>query len=218
MDYPKTNSLFKRSPDDHSLILNDYSCKEFELISHWRVEEKIDGTNVRIVYDPQADDANKITVFGRAKDSQMPTHLGEFIKNHITLEKLRTAFPEAQSGVILYGEGYGNNIQAAGPSYQKEVGFMLFDILAGPWWLTREVVQEKASLLQLPTPPDLGIMTKQEILELVQSKPSSKCSIKPQVIEGIVARTEPLMLFRNGKPIMWKLKVKDTAKQLMPHS
>lgn len=214
MEYPKINSLYKRNEKDHSLIIGDYSCKEFDLISHWRIEEKIDGTNVRIVYDPTADDDKKITFWGRSKDSQMPVHLLVFLKSHFTLDKLTAAFPDAQSKFILYGEGYGNNIQSAGPFYRKEVGFMLFDILAGSWWLTREAIQEKAVLLDLPTPPDLGILTKNEILELVQSKSQSKCSIKPQVIEGIIARTEPLMLFRNGKPIMWKLKVKDFERSL----
>lgn len=209
MEYPKINSLFKRNDKNHSLIIGDYSCKEFDLISHWRIEEKIDGTNVRVVYDPNAIDENKISFFGRSNDSQMPAHLLEFLKSHFTLDRLNSVFSDSQSKFTLYGEGYGHNIQSAGLFYCKEVGFMLFDILASSWWLTREVIQEKAIQLQLPTPPDLGIMTKNEILDFVQSKSQSKCSIKPMVMEGIVARTEPLMLFRNGKPIMWKLKVKD---------
>lgn len=209
MEYPKINSLYKRNEKDHRFIIGDYSCQEFDLISHWRVEEKIDGTNVRIVYDPNADGDKKVDFFGRSKDSQMPPHLLEFLKSHFTIDRLSSAFSDSQSKFILYGEGYGNNIQSAGPNYCKEVSFMLFDILAGSWWLTREAIQGKAQQLNLSIPPDLGIMTQQEILDFVQSKPQSKCSIKPQVMEGIIARTEPLMLFRNGKPIVWKLKVKD---------
>ena len=52
-------------------------------------------------------------------------------------------------------------------------------------------------------------MTQEEIIKFVKSKPQSLCSVNPQGMEGIIARPEPLVLFRNGKPIVWKLKVKD---------
>jgi len=83
MEYPKIHSLFKRREEDHSLILGDYSCQEFELIKRWRVEEKIDGTNIRIVYDPNAE-FDKVTILGRSKDSGMPVYLLAFLTNHFT--------------------------------------------------------------------------------------------------------------------------------------
>ena len=219
MEYPKINSLFKRNQTDHSLIMGDYSCPEFGLIKKWRIDEKIDGTNIRIVYDPLAEnDAAKISILGRSKDSAMPTNLFEFLKNHFTLQHLETVFAEAKNKCILYGEGYGGNIQSAGPYYRKTVGFMLFDILIGSWWLTREAIAEKAQLLEVPVPADLGIMTEQEIIHFVTSKPLSKCTIKPYQIEGIIARTEPLMLFRNSKPVMWKLKIKDFTEKVLAES
>jgi len=208
MEYPKIHSLFKRNEKDHSFIVGDYSCPEFDLIKRWRVEEKIDGTNVRIVYDPHAEH-EKIAILGRSKDSGMPTYLVEFLKNHFTVQRLHETFGEVRHKIILFGEGYGHTIQSAGPKYRKDVNFMLFDILIGSFWLTREVVQEKATLLQVPFPPELGIMTEVEIVDFVKSKPQSLCSATPQVIEGIIARPEPLMLFRNNKPIVWKLKVRD---------
>lgn len=210
MEYPKINSLFKRNKDQ-TFIMGDYSCPEFDLIKRWRVEEKIDGTNVRIIYNPQAE-GEKITILGRSKDSGMPTFLVEFLKNHFTLERLSAVF-DAKYICILYGEGYGHRIQSAGPQYRKDVSFMLFDIVVGSFWLTRETVQEKAALLEVPTPPELGIMTETEILNLIHSQPLSKCSIKQQISEGIIARPEPLLMFRNGRPIMWKLKVRDFYSQ-----
>jgi hypothetical protein len=207
MEYPKINSLFKRNKEDNSFILGDYSCPEFDLIKRWSVEEKIDGTNVRIVYDPHAE-GDKITILGRSKDSGMPAFLVEFLKSHFTEERIKSAF-DTNYKCTLYGEGYGHTIQSAGPSYRKDVSFMLFDIHIGSFWLTREVIRDKAALLGVPSPPQLGIMTEAEILDFIHSKPQSRCSLKPQVAEGIIARPEPLMLFRNGKPVMWKLKVKD---------
>ncbi len=209
MEFPKINSLFKRNKDDHSFIMGDYSTPEFDLIKRWRVEEKIDGTNVRIMYDPEAE-GNKITILGRSKDSGMPTYLVEYLNSYFTLDRISPLFDTKQK-CILFGEGYGHTIQSAGPFYRKDVSFMLFDVVVGHYWLTREAVREKAELLGISSPPDLGIMTEAEIMALIHANPQSLCSIKPQVIEGIIARPEPLMLFRNGKPIVWKLKVKDFA-------
>ena len=51
--------------------------------------------------------------------------------------------------------------------------------------------------------------TEEEIVDLVKSKPLSKCSEIDQVIEGVVCRSEPLMLYRNGNPVKFKLKCKE---------
>ena len=55
-------------------------------------------------------------------------------------------------------------------------------------------------------------MDYQKAIEYVKSKPLSTIAEEPKVIEGIVARSSPLMLFRDGTPIMWKIKVKDFEK------
>jgi hypothetical protein len=206
MEYPKINSLFKRNPTDNTFIFGDYACPEFTLIKQWRVEEKVDGTNVRIIFEPAAE--HPVTILGRSKDSGMPTFLVDYLKAHFTAERLSAVF-DIQHKCILYGEGYGSRIQSAGPYYRKDVSFMLFDIHIGSFWLTRETVQEKARQLDVSCPPDLGLKTEAEIIEFVQSKPQSVCSYKPQVMEGIIARPEPLLLFRNNKPLVWKLKVRD---------
>ncbi len=201
MGYPKINSLWKRA-DDHSLIIGDYACDEFKSISMWRVEEKIDGTNIMI---KSSDGSAQFG--GRTKDSIMPPHLKEYLENHFRSDLLRSMFPENKY-VLLYGEGYGHKIQA-GDYYRKDVGFMLFDVVIDRWWLTREGVHNIGQQLNIPVAPDLGIMHEQEIIDFVKSKPESRCSIKPHGMEGVIVRSEPLMLFRNGKPIVWKLKVRD---------
>lgn len=217
MEYQKINSIYKRTELDRttvdrskvpprSLIMGDYSCPEFGLIKHWQVEEKIDGTNIRIVYDPHAE--QKITILGRQKDSKVPKLLYEFLKYHFTIERLSSAF-NADTTYTLYGEGYGNNIQSAGPKYSKNVRFMLFDVRLGDIWLSRQEVKEKADQLELPFPPQYGYMTEKEVIELVSSRPNSLCSDEPQIFEGIIARTEPYIFLNTGIRIMWKLKVKD---------
>ena len=79
------------------------------------------------------------------------------------------------------------------------------------WWLKREDVKTIADQLGIPMVPSLGVMTEAAIVEFVKSYPLSRCSLIPQVMEGVVCRSDPLMLFRNGKPLMWKLKCKEFA-------
>ena len=202
MLYHKIHSLWKRSEDNNRLIPGEYSCPEFGVISKWRVDEKIDGTNTVIIYTD-----GQVTFAGRTNKAIIPTHLLEFLTTHFTPERMAQIFPDNKR-VILYGEGYGPKIQL-GHLYRDDINFILFDVVVDYWWFTRENVHKIAEQLELPCPPDLGVMAEEEIINLVKSKPESSCSIKPQGMEGVVCRPEPLMLFRNGKPIVWKLKVKD---------
>ena len=61
----------------------------------------------------------------------------------------------------------------------------------------------------MPCVPTLALMTNEEIIDYVKSKPLSLCSEDKQVMEGIVARTEPVLMRRNGEPLMMKLKCKE---------
>ena len=231
MEYPKINSLWKRqgwyfedgkknSPEyqagRQSFIIGDYAEPEFGNIKKWRVDEKIDGTNVRIVFSRAQSGGQTlfdgwstgVTYLGRTENAQMPTHLLAYLQSTLTKECIGKAFPEA-TDVILFGEGYGPKIQAGGGNYRSDAGFILFDVFVGGWWLKWEDVTEIAHKLGIPHSPHLGIMTEEEIVEFVKSKPLSRCSVIPQMMEGVIARADPLVLFRNGKPVKWKLKCKE---------
>jgi ATP-dependent RNA circularization protein (DNA/RNA ligase family) len=224
MEYFKIHSLWKRegwyfdqekkkSPDyqkgRQSFIIGDYAEPEFGNIKRWVVDEKIDGTNVRVCFN------NSLQFKGRTDNAQMPCHLLSHLQEIFTFEKMAEIFPLDKEGnpqnIMLFGEGYGPKIQAAGGNYREDVGFILFDIWANGWWLERGSVSDIASQLGIKTVPILGIMTEEEIVEFVKSKPLSQCSRIPQVMEGVVCRPDPLLLFRNGKPIVWKLKCKEFA-------
>lgn len=214
MEYPKINSLFKRtgmqsdgtfdlSMKIHPLILGKHAAEEFGAIKTWRVDEKIDGTNIRIEYhaDPQS-----LEFGGRTDNALIPAKLLNYLKATFTIEKMDSL---DASHVMLFGEGYGPKIQACGSKYRDDQAFILFDVVIGGWWLKREDVKAIADKLDIPMVPDLGIMTEDEVMEYIKSMPLSKVSKELLQIEGVVCRSEPLMLFRNGKPIMWKLKCKD---------
>ena len=221
MEYPKIHSLWKREgwyfdedekkgaqkTNRQSLIVGDYAQPEFDLIKWWRVEEKIDGTNIRIFYRD-----GKVTFGGRTKDAQLPCHLLEYLQSNFGHWNFSQIFPckgdQPYPSVTLFGEGYGPKIQNGG-KYSPNVGFILFDVLVGNWWLMRENVKEIAAKFAIPTTPFLGNMSEAQVVDFVKSKPESRLNCNYGCMEGVVCRTDPMMLFRDGNPIMWKLKCKE---------
>lgn len=229
MEYPKIHSLWKRegwyfdekekkgeqTPNRQSFVIGDYAQSEFANINLWRVEEKIDGTNIRILafVDDHSGEI-KVKFEGRTKDAQIPCHLLERLQDIFTPEKMAIAFPDLELGckVILFGEGFGPKIQKNGEKYAKNPGFILFDVGVGStwlWWLKHEKIMEIADKLFIPFVPTLGFMTEKQIVEYVKSKPQSEFNPAYGRMEGVVCKTEPIMLYRNGDPIMWKLKCKE---------
>jgi ATP-dependent RNA circularization protein (DNA/RNA ligase family) len=220
MQYPKIHSLWKRqgwyleegkknNPEyqkgRQSFIIGDYALPEFGIIKQWRVSEKVDGTNIRIHL------TDKVEFHGRTADSNLPTKLYHYLSNEFTYEKLDKILTSDTTGrnIWLFGEGYGAGIQSCGGNYRKDMGFILFDIFVNGWWLGQDNVQEIASQLNISYVPTLGLMTESEIIEYVKSKPLSLCSEDKQIMEGIVARTEPVLVRRSGEPLMMKLKCKE---------
>lgn len=221
MEYFKINSLWKRngwyfdqekkkSPDyqagRQSFIIGDYARPEFGNVKMWHVEEKIDGTNIRIIFKD-----GRVSFGGRTKDAQIPTFLLDKLMKTFTDSLMQARFCKDGNSphVILFGEGYGPKIQKGGGNYRSDPGFCLFDVWIEGWWLKREDVENVAEKLDVTYAPTIGIMSESDIVEYVKSKPMSLCSEIPQVMEGVICRSEPLMLFRDGKPILWKLKCKE---------
>ena len=206
MQYPKINTIWKRDMKTGKIIEGDFSCPEFGNVKYWNVTEKIDGTNIRIFYEPDSEVA--VRFGGRTDNASIPTFLLEQLQKTFTKEKLGRVFSDVTK-VILFGEGYGPKIQKGGGLYRKDVSFILFDIWISCWWLERDKVNEISKQLNIDVVPEIGMMTYEEIVEFIKRTPKSLCAKEEKIIEGIVARSYPLMLFRNGKPVMWKLKVRD---------
>jgi hypothetical protein len=223
MEYPKINSLWKRtgwyfdqgqkrSPDyqegRQSFLIGDYASPEFGNIKRWAVDEKIDGMNVRVYYRPFG--ATQIEFKGRTDAAQMPLDLQKNLETTFSYEKLLPIFQEKQPNCVeFFGEGIGPKIQSGG-YYAKQPTFVCFAMFIDGWWLERSAVRDIAGKLGVDVVPQIGVMTEEEIIAYVKSQPLSiYAKVQPHVSEGVVCRPEPLMLFRNGHPIMWKLKCKE---------
>jgi hypothetical protein len=205
MRYPKINTLWKRNYDTHKIVEGDFSREEFKNIRNWHVTEKIAGTNIRVKFED-----GSVKFDGRTDEAQIPAHLFDALSKIFPLSSFEQVFAETvPKKVILYGEGYGVRIQKGGGAYRPDVGFILFDVWIDGWWLQREAVEDIAKKFDIDTVPTIGIMDFRQIIDYVKATPESLIAKDTKIMEGIVARSHPLVLFRDGTPVMWKLKVRD---------
>jgi len=237
MKYPKIETIFNRD-EKFKVIEGDYRLPEFGNIKTWYVTEKIDGTNVRIFYEPKWKmweengerfigglDKMIIRFMGRTNKAQLHPNLVRFLAKMFTEEKMATTFPPREEApvypkMILFGEGYGPKIQKGG-NYRKDISLRLFDVFIkdhknplGGWWLEPENVLDIAIKLGIETVPPLGIYSTDDAVDHVKAKAISVVSSTEDgtpeyLMEGIVARTKPLLFTRKGDRLIWKLKVKD---------
>lgn len=210
-EYPKIETLFNRDPKNFKIMTNSVRLPEFRIVNRWYVTEKIDGTNVRIMWKP---DEYRVIFGGRTNYAQIPINLILYLQSTFTPD----LFSSFNKDMILFGEGYGEKIQKGGGNYCNGVSFRLFDVLIGEWWLEPESIAVISTELGIKTVPDLGILkvlptTKEELYSIVGTN-SAVSRMESDTIhepEGIVARSNPLLFTRRGDRLMWKLKFKDFA-------
>jgi hypothetical protein len=209
MEYPKIETLYNRDPKTFKVITYQVRCPEFECIKFWSVTEKIDGTNIRVMWNA-AD--KKVTFGGRTDNAQIPASLVAHLVETFTPDKFGF-----DVDAILFGEGYGPKIQKGGGNYCQSASFRLFDVLVGRWWLDGSDVVDIASSMGTNAVPYLPPITElpRSIGDLSAILPNSHVAWVENNInvqaEGIVARSAPLMFDRAGHRVMWKLKFKDFA-------
>jgi len=218
MKYPKINTLWKRDQLSGQIQVGEYALPEFQNIKKWLVQEKIDGTNIRINYKCKDKEAYGTYFYGRTEQATIPKPLKKHLEdtflrgNSLWHYFTKTGTELHAQDIWLFGEGYGPKIQKGGGNYRDEVGFILFDVWANGWWLNQDSVKSMAQDLNIPYAPIIGEMTEQEIIEYIKSEPNSTCAVSEHKMEGIVAKAEPLLLQCNGDPLRMKLKARDYQK------
>ena len=202
-EYHKINSIFKRDRTTNRLIEGDWSTPEFEYLSNsiWTWSEKVDGTNIRVIFT-----GNSIAFGGRTDAAQIPAQLfGRLNERFLPkISVLSEIFPD---GGILYGEGYGAKIQKGGGNYRQDQDFVLFDVRCGRWWLQRGDVEDIAAKLGLDVVPVIGSGTLKEAVELARA--GIRSTWGDFEAEGIVARPKVELQTRGGQRIIAKIKCRD---------
>lgn len=203
-EYHKIQSVFKRD-EDGNFIVGQYSTPEIEYLkdSVWLWEEKIDGTNIRVIYE------KGLRRFGGKTDNaSIPAFLYEKLDRMFTVEHLKCNFGDAEEPVCLYGEGFGNKIQKVGKLYLPDsVDFALFDVRIGRWWLDRNAVLEIAQKFGIRSAPRLGVGTIGEAI--TETQKGFKSLWGNFDAEGLILRPAVQLFARNGERIITKLKLKD---------
>lgn len=204
-EYHKINSIFKRdmSKPNKPFILGDWAEPEFDYLQNnqWEWTEKIDGTNIRIMFD-----GTEISFGGKSDNAQIPAKLVKVLQDKF-LPQLPLFKDKFADGVCLYGEGFGASIQTGGNYIPEGVDFILFDVLVGKCWLNRENVNEIADSLGLRKVHIVGQGTINEAIELV--KAGFKSVIGTAQAEGLVIRPTTELFNRKGERIITKVKTRD---------
>lgn len=211
MKYVKINTIWKREEKTGKIIPGDYSKAEIPNIKMWQITEKIHGTNSRVTFE-RKNKQEKLLFGGKTDDAQISVHLLYHLQDTFKIEDFKKIWDGTEdTEIILFGEGYGPKIQKGGGRYRDDASFILFDVWIDGWWLEPHNVKDIANKLGIEYVPELGIMSEEDAISIVENqRPNSKIAQDITLeIEGIVARAYPMVLFRDGTPAMWKLKVRD---------
>ncbi len=210
--YQKIQTVFLRDPETkHKTLLEGVWAKpEFELLKNidWTCTEKIDGTNIRIMWD-----GKQVEFGGKTDRAQIPATLLAVLKETFTNEKMAACFADADQ-VCLYGEGYGAKIQKGGGNYLPDrTDFILFDVKVGEFWLGREANEDIASKLAIKVVPVMGVMKLEEAVEMVKVGFKSTISDnKEHIAEGLIMKPVTELFNRKGQRVISKIKYKDFAR------
>lgn len=203
-EYGKIQTVFMRNPETNhkTLLEGQWSLPEFGYLANneWVFTEKVDGTNIRVMFDGQS-----VTFGGKTDNAQIPAPLVARLQERFIpqLDLFKSKF----GSVCLYGEGYGAKIQSGGGNYRQDQDFVLFDVKIDDWWLLRENVEEIADSFGLDVVPIIGKGTLAEMIEKARAGfPSNWGNFTS---EGIVARPAVELKTRRGDRLITKIKHKD---------
>lgn len=207
--YTKIETVFERDIEGtKKLIEGKYRDESVEYLRDnlWIGTEKIDGTNIGVVWD-----GYNVTFQGRTEKATIPlfllTRLKEIFNNAETEQVFEQLFGEKEA--ILFGEGYGNKIQKRGKDYCENNKFILFDVYMpqADLWLERDSIEQIAKAFGIECVPIVFKGTIDEGVQFIKTKPKS--TIGTADMEGIVCKPAVDLLSRDGKRLVVKIKVND---------
>lgn len=206
MEYVKIPNVFKRETfAKNKLIEGEWSSPELEYLkdADWEFTEKVDGTNIRVIWD-----GYRVSFKGRTDKADIPKHLLAKLEELFGGADKEELFEQTfgQSEVILFGEGYGEKIQKGGGLYGK-VNFILFDVWIGGFWLGTNNVTDIADVFNIGRVPIVLTGNLMDGVEYIKGHPKSM--LRDAELEGIVGRPMVQMFSRTGQRIMVKIKCRD---------
>lgn len=205
-EYHKIQTAFLRDPETKfkTLLDGQWAKPEFEYLKScpWRATEKIDGTNVRIIWD-----GGRVRFGGKTDDAQLHASLVEHLCQTFTVDRMRSKFDGA---ACLYGEGFGAKIQKAGGRYSPVASFILFDVKVGDWWLEDTDILDVANALSIPMVPVVAVGTLHDCIEVARRGFKSIIAKDSGLdAEGLVMKPTTPLFNRKGDRVIAKIKARD---------
>lgn len=201
MEYHKIETLYERDEKTFKVKPGIFKNRTYTLLKEWWWTEKIDGTNIRCIWQD-----GQLIFGGKTDNAQIHADLAKWLYENVSATKMAEVFPDAPA--ILYGEGYGAGIRKGG-GYSQTKKFILFDVLVGgKWWLNWENTCDVAAKLGLDVVPFLGVMTLDQTTEMVRGGFPSKLG-NATLAEGVVGRPAETLFDKKGARLIVKLKTKD---------
>lgn len=205
-EYTKIPNIFKREEfGNNKLIKGEYSTPELSFLEDniWVWTEKVDGTNIRVMWD-----GHSVSFGGRTDKAQIPAHLVNRLNELFGGTEKEELFEQHFSvgNVVLFGEGFGEKIQKNGGLYGS-VDFILFDVMIGGIWLKRDAVEDIAQIFGIKCVPIVGSGTLEQAVEFVKLHPKSE--LRDAEMEGVVCRPACEFKDRRGNRVIVKIKCRD---------
>lgn len=212
IEYGKIAGPFMRhviGPNKNKLIPWNWNVPEFEYLQNteWVFTEKVDGTNIRIIWD-----GHKPEFRGRTDKAQLPPKLLKVLEEMFPEELLEQVF--GRNPAILFGEGYGAGIGKGGGNYRKGNSFILFDVYISEWWLMRDNVENIAKSLGIEVVPIVYRDTLRSAISFMADTShgelySAVAENYAVAAEGMVGVPAVPLFSRKGDRIIVKLKGRD---------
>ena len=204
MLYPKIRTMWAReSVKPHRIQVGHFDNYTFEFLADnsWYATEKVDGTNVRVMWD-----GYKVSFGGRTDNAQMPIFLLDRLMDLFGGEANEQMFESTfgETPVTLFGEGFGGKIQK---NNYGDVDFTLFDVRIRDFWLERDSVESVGHSLGINVVPVIVRGSLWEISDFVAE--GFQSTYGDQRAEGLIAKPECELLNRDGSRVITKLKEKD---------
>lgn len=206
-EYHKIETVFERDEKTKKLIMGKFRNPTVEYLKDniWTFTEKVDGTNIRVLWD-----GHEVTFGGRTDKASIPAHLAnrliELFGGETNAQMFEQKFGETP--VELFGEGYGIKIQNGG-LYRDDVDFILFDVLVGDNYQPRESVEDIAKYFGCDIVPIVLEGTIQDGVDYVLNNRKSLVAKNGAEIEGLVGRTKIETMDRTGHRNIIKIKYRD---------
>jgi hypothetical protein len=213
--FPKTDGLFVRDPDNPKRVTTEHRHPVYSQLKGWWIEEKVDGTNCRIIIHPG--EPNRCDVRGRSDAADLSKPLREALEfaahdAHVSGEW--RAFAEGDKPACIYGEGIGLGVNG-NPYGLDRCYFVAFDIKVGEHpergWLAPETVNHTVRAMGLiPAPVIWRNGTLGDAVQAGRGGWRTQLPIVPEdseaQAEGVVAKARVPLYDARGKLIRLKLK------------